>query len=159
MAEVTQQARGMGKTQGQVEAFQRAIKAHLDELAGRDGLFAAFYANEKKSISECCNFIIGEVKKSGRCGFSDDEIYGMAVHYYEEEVGEVKDESKGCRVVVNQKIELTEEEKEEMRAAAKEEYRRKEMQKLEEAAKKVRERKAEARKVAEQAEEIGTLFG
>lgn len=48
--------------------------------------------------------------ESGRKGFADDEIYGMAVHYYDED--NIKDVKPiDGRVVVNHTIELTDEEK------------------------------------------------
>ena len=50
------------------------------------------------------------VQKSGCNGFDDDEIFGQAVHYYDEadiEIGKPID----CKVVVNHHVELTEEEK------------------------------------------------
>ena len=54
------------------------------------------------------------VQKSGCNGFSDDEIFGQAVHYYDEtdiEIGKPID----CKVVVNHHVELTAEEKEQAR--------------------------------------------
>lgn len=60
--------------------FEETIKAYLDKRAKEDELFAKAYAKEGKSISECCNYILQEVEKSGRSGFADEEIYGMAVH-------------------------------------------------------------------------------
>lgn len=54
------------------------------------------------------------MKKSGCCGFSDDEIFGMALHYYQEDNIEVKVLEKAqlkCNVVVNHHVELSEEEK------------------------------------------------
>lgn len=51
---------------------------------------------------------------SGCSGFSDDEIYSMAVHYYDEDNIEVG-KPNSCKVVVNHTIELTEEEKAEAR--------------------------------------------
>ena len=73
------------------EAFKKTIKDYLDRRAAEDALFAESYAKEGKSIEECCNYIFVEVQKSGCCGFADDEIYGMAVHYYDEDnLGEIK---------------------------------------------------------------------
>ena len=40
------------------ESFKQAIKAYLDKRAEEDSLFAPKYANEKKSIDECCSYII-----------------------------------------------------------------------------------------------------
>lgn len=67
------------------ETFKKVIKAYLDKRAAEDELFAKDYAKPGKNIDDCCDFIISEVKKSGRQGFDDDEIYGIAVHYYNEE--------------------------------------------------------------------------
>lgn len=56
-------------------------------------------------------------RKSGCNGFDDDEIFGQAVHYYDEadiEVGKPID----CKVIVNHHVELTEEEKTEARKEA-----------------------------------------
>jgi hypothetical protein len=67
------------------EEFQEVIKAHLDGRAQTDELFAKTYAKEGKSIKECCDYIIIEVKQSGKNALTDDEVYGMAVHYYDED--------------------------------------------------------------------------
>lgn len=101
------------------EAFKKTIKDYLDRRAVEDALFAESYAKEGKSIEECCNYIFTEVQKSGCCGFADDEIYGMAVHYYDEDnLGEIKPIQ--GQVVVNHKVELTAEEIEAARREAKE---------------------------------------
>ena len=50
-------------------------------------------------------------------GFEDDEIFGMATHYYDEEEIEVG-KPINCQVVVNHTVELTEEEKEQARQIA-----------------------------------------
>ena len=66
------------------ESFKQAIKAYLDKRAEEDSLFAPKYANEKKSIDECCSYIMGEARKRGNAvAISDEEVYGMAVHYYD----------------------------------------------------------------------------
>ena len=68
------------------ESFKQAIKAYLDKRAEEDSLFAPKYANEKKSIDECCSYIMGEARKCGNAvAISDEEVYGMAVHYYDED--------------------------------------------------------------------------
>ena len=47
-------------------AFKEIIKAYLDKRAADDELFAKVYAKPNKSLDDCCDFIISEVKKSGR---------------------------------------------------------------------------------------------
>ena len=59
-------------------AFNDTIKAYLEERAENDALFAVKFANPSKSVEECVTFILNEVKKSGCCGFTDAEVYGMA---------------------------------------------------------------------------------
>ena len=49
-----------------------------------DELFAAKYDNPDKNIDDCVTYILNWVQKSGCNGFCDDEIYGQAIHYYEE---------------------------------------------------------------------------
>ena len=100
------------------EQFAQTIKSYLDKRAEQDELFAQSYNKPNKNIKECVNYILGEVQKSGCNGFADEEIYGMAVHYFDED--DLKDiEEVACsRVVVNHTIELTEEEKQEAREKA-----------------------------------------
>ena len=101
------------------KAFEDTIKAYLDKRASEDKQFAECYAKEGKSVEECCNYILNQVQKSGCNGFADDEIYGMAVHYYDEDnLGEIKPIQ--GQVVVNHRIELTEEEIAEAKREAKE---------------------------------------
>ncbi|MDA6859547.1 Cas9 inhibitor AcrIIA9 family protein, partial [Escherichia coli] len=42
------------------------------------------YRNPAKNIDDCVTYILNYVQKSGCNGFSDGEIYGQAVHYYDE---------------------------------------------------------------------------
>ena len=70
--------------------FETAIKNFLDNLAKEDEQFAKNYAKPNKSISECCKYIYQQVeknKKAGeRCvGCTDEEVYGLAIHYYDED--------------------------------------------------------------------------
>ena len=69
------------------------------------------------------------MRRSGCNGFADDEIFGMAVHYYEENEIEVG-KPINCQVVVNHTVELTEEEKEQARQDAINRLRDEEMAKM-----------------------------
>lgn len=111
------------------QSFQDTIKAYLETMAENDALFAVKYANPSKSVSDCCAYIINQVQKSGCNGFADDEIFGMAVHYYEENEIEVG-KPINCNVVVNHTVELTEEEKEQARQNAINKLRDEEMAKM-----------------------------
>lgn len=97
--------------------FQTAIQSYLEQRAEYDELFARSYRNPLKNIEDCITYILNYVQKSGCNGFDDDEIFGQAVHYYDEadiEVGKPID----CKVIVNHHVELTGEEKTEARKEA-----------------------------------------
>ncbi len=69
-------------------SFQDTIKAYLDKRASEDSLFAVTYAKENKNIKDCCSYITGRAKKvqSGGCAvISHEEVFGWAVHYYDED--------------------------------------------------------------------------
>ena len=80
-------------------------------------MFAPRLANPKKNIDDCITFILNYVKESGCNGFADDEIYSLAMHYYDEDDIDIGKPLQ-CKVVVNHTIVLTEEEKAEARRKA-----------------------------------------
>ena len=97
--------------------------------AEEDTLFAKKYRNPAKNIDECVTHILNYVQKSGCSGFTDGEIFGQAIHYYEENEIEVG-KPMNCQVVVNHVVELTEEEKAEARQNAARRYQEEELRKL-----------------------------
>lgn len=99
------------------DTFKQTIKQHLDEVAASDPLFAEKYNNPEKNIDDCVTYILNYVKASGCNGFTDDEIFGQAMHYYDEEKIEVGSPVR-CQVVVNHAVELTEEDKAQAKQAA-----------------------------------------
>lgn len=111
--------------------FKKTIKSYLDQRAEEDAQFAEKYANEEKNIDDCCTYILNTVKKTGCNGFTDDEIFGMAVHYYDEESIDIGKEIQ-ARVMINHTVELTEEEKKEARQKAIDAYQDDCRKKLEE---------------------------
>ena len=105
--------------------FKRTIQMYPEE----DTLFAKKYRNPAKNIDECVTHILNHVQKSGCSGFTDGEIFGQAIHYYEENEIEVG-KPMNCQVVVNHVVELTEEEKAEARQNAARRYQEEELRKL-----------------------------
>ena len=101
-------------------AFQETLEQYLSGMAQQDQLFADKFNNPSKTMEGCVNFVLSEVQKSGMNGFTDPEIYSMAVHYFVEEGIKDVPAFKDCQVVVNHQVELTAEEIEEMRQKAKE---------------------------------------
>lgn len=91
------------------------IKEYLDKKAENDELFAKTYAKENKSLDECFKFIMSEAQKKGGNAvcMTDEEVFGLAVHYYDEDDIKIKP-MPNTRVKVStstEKIELTEEDK------------------------------------------------
>ena len=126
--------------------FTRTIQNYLEERATYDPLFAVSYGKENKNIEDCITYILNQVQASGCNGFEDDEIYSMAVHYYDEDDIEVG-KSISCRVAVNHAVQLTEEEKAEARHQAIAQYQREELAKIQQ--RNAKPKKAEATATAQ----------
>ena len=123
-----------------MKGFQQAIKDHLEKMAAQDEAFAAKYAakcaSEEDSIASCCKYITNEVQSKYKVGNSavltDAEVFGIAMHYYDEKIAPPKSAS-NCTVVMS-KAELTPEDEEairkEARAAAEAKIRNEEAEKI-----------------------------
>jgi len=92
------------------DTFKRTISDHLDSVASNDPAFAEKMKNPDKNMDQCITYILNQVKKSGAVGFADEEIFGMAMHYFDEEKIEVGKPIQDAKVVVNHAVDLTEEE-------------------------------------------------
>ena len=137
------------------EHFKKTIAEYLNQRAATDPLFAPNLEKEGKNIDDCITYILNQVKASGCNGFSDDEIYSMAVHYYDEDDIKIGEKIE-CQVAVNHVVELSDEEKEEARQEAINEYKDEQLKKLREAQRKMSSKKTEEK----QEEEAQTsLFG
>ena len=114
------------------EHFKQAIKAYLDERAKTDELFAVSYAKENKNLDDCVTFILNQamaICKEGGCGMTDDEVYSLGVHYYDEDDIEVG-KAVNCGVIVNHRVELSPEEQAEARENALKAYQNEELRKI-----------------------------
>lgn len=144
------------------ESFKATIKAYLDDLAGKDVAFAEKYAAPGKSIDECIDYIITQVKKIGAAGYDDAEIYGMAVHYYDEEKPGDITKGASAQCVVNHRVELTEAEIAEARQRALDQITAEEVKKVKDKERREKEAakaKAEEAKKQAEAEGLFSLFG
>lgn len=118
-------------------SFNKAIKAMLDKRAASDPLFAEAYKREGKSIKECCNYIINEVKRMKVNALTDEEVLGMAVHYYDE--ADIKaDSAPQCHVVVPATPEVAEARKAELQQIAEERFIEEQIKKMQAPAKKAK---------------------
>lgn len=111
------------------EHFRQTIKAYLDERAQNDELFAVSYAKENKNMDDCVTFILNQVKRSKCMGLTDEEVYSLAVHFFDEDDIEIGN-SIACNVIVNHTVELTEEEKTKARQEALKEYQAEQLRKM-----------------------------
>ena len=111
------------------EHFRQTIKAYLDERAQNDELFAVSYAKENKNMDDCVTFILNQVKRSKCMGLTDEEVYSLAVHFFDEDGIEIGN-SIACNVIVNHTVELTEEEKAKARQEALKEYQAEQLRKM-----------------------------
>ena len=111
------------------EHFKQTIKAYLDERAKNDELFAVSYAKENKNMDDCVIFILNQVKSSKCMGLTDEEVYSLAVHFFDEDDIEIGNPI-ACNVIVNHTVELTEEEKAQARQEALKEYQAEQLRKM-----------------------------
>ncbi|MCC8175355.1 MAG: PcfK-like family protein [Bacteroidales bacterium] len=107
------------------EHFKEVIAAYLDQQAAEDAHFAERRDRIARPIGDVITYILNQVKASGCNGFSDDEIFGMALHCAEDEV-EIG-QPIPCQVVINRQIQLTEDEMAEAKRKAQEQLIREEM--------------------------------
>lgn len=70
-------------------SLEKGIGLYLLERAKEDLTLASNLAKENKSLSECADYITGEVYKKAvnnrYFGWENDELYQMALHYYQED--------------------------------------------------------------------------
>lgn len=92
---------------------KQAIKAYLDDRAKNDKLFAQNYAKKNKNIDECFDYIIGEVRKKGtQVYMTDAEVFGLAIHYYDEDDIKINKLPKETKVSASAQVaELSEEDR------------------------------------------------
>lgn len=148
----------MSKEQNHVKD---AIKAYLDERAKNDELFAKSYAKANKNIDECFEYVIGEVRKKGNAVYmSDAEVFGLAVHYYDEDDIKINRLPKGTKVSASSSapaVELSEEDKAKAHEQAVKEYQQQCIYRMREAdeekAKKLAERRKAERERSKHAEQ------
>ena len=125
------------------EFFKSKIQSYLEKRVEQEPEFKAKYDNPKKNLDECFKYICSQVYESGCCGFDDDEVFSMAVHYYDEEeitISEMPEiDLTRSRIVCCEKIELSEEEMAEIHEQARQRA-------IEEATNEARRKLEEARK-------------
>lgn len=62
--------------------FEAAIKTFLDAEVNNDPDLAAAVLSTDKNLTDCCSYIMGEVKKLGVSAMTNDEVFALAKTYY-----------------------------------------------------------------------------
>lgn len=112
------------------EQFVQVIAAYLDQRAAEDEQFAAMRTAVNRPTQDIVTYILNQVKASGCCGFSDEEIFGIAVHAAETADLDIGKPIPSCQVVINRQVQLTDEEKAEAKRQAIETLQREEMNRM-----------------------------
>ena len=133
------------------DRFKQTIKSYLEERGSKDPLFARIVTKPGKNMEDCITYILNTVQKSKCNGFADEEIYSMAIHYFDEDKIDVG-KPVNCEVVVNHKVSLTEQEKKEAHDKAMAEEVEKARQKI-----LGKDKKSEVKK-EEDKKSVNTLF-
>lgn len=135
----------MSKEQNHVKD---AIKAYLDERAKNDEQFAQSYAKANKNIDECFDYVIGEVRKRGNAVYmTDAEVFGLAVHYYDEDDIKINRLPEGTKLSASAPaVELSEEDRAKAHDQAVKEYRQQCIDRMREAEEQKAKKLAERRK-------------
>ena len=77
-----------------MNTFEKIIKDYVEKFAQGDAVFASKYEKSGKDIEGCCRYIESEARKQAQNGcaaIKDDEVFGWAVHYFDEEMTAPKD--------------------------------------------------------------------
>lgn len=115
-----------------VNGMASYLKDYLDKAAATNPEFAAVYANPEKNIIRCVMYICEQVFRkntfqgNGIATVRNDEVEGMAMHYYQEKGLQptMKDTDNVALAVLLQGFAVPEEDLELMRQIAREEKRR-----------------------------------
>ena len=111
---------------GSYKEPKKLIQEYLDEKAKSDELFEKMYKKPGKDIDGCWAYIVNMAKrKGGACVcMSDDEVFGLAVHYYCEDKLDVKELPEGFKASASKgKVEmLSDDEKKKLKKQAEEEF-------------------------------------
>ena len=72
-----------------MNTFEKIIKDYIESACKTDEVLAGKYEKSGKDIEGCCKYIKSEARKQAKNGcaaIKDDEVFGWAVHYFDEEM-------------------------------------------------------------------------
>ena len=85
-----------------MNTFEKIIKDYIESACKTDEVLAGKYEKSGKDIEGCCKYIKSEARKKAQNGcavIADAEVFGWAVHYFDEEMTAPKDNESARRTV------------------------------------------------------------
>jgi dsDNA-specific endonuclease/ATPase MutS2 len=79
--------------------FEKAVLNHLEEAEKNNPKLAEALKQEGKTLTDCCNYIVEEVKKKKVNVMTNLEVFALSEVYYLSKK-EIKTKKINCRVVV-----------------------------------------------------------
>lgn len=83
-----------------MNTFENIIKEYIEKACQTDEVLAGKYEKSGKDIMGCCKYIKSQARKKAQNGcavIADAEVYGWAIHYFDEEMTAPKEEV-DCKV-------------------------------------------------------------
>lgn len=107
-------------------AVMDVVRNYMEERCASDPILAIKYANPAKSIEKALNYVASEVQKSGLTIMDSDSVFGLILHYYDENLEDVPNVN--CKIAVAK--ELTDTERAEAKGQAMEQYKEEQLREL-----------------------------
>lgn len=107
-------------------AVMDIIRNYMKERCASDPILAIKYANPAKSLEKALNYVASEVQKSGLTIMGSESVFGLILHYYDENMEDVPNVN--CKIAVAK--ELTDSERAEAKAEAMEQYKEEKLREL-----------------------------
>lgn len=79
--------------------FEKAILTYLEEAKNTYPNMSEALKQEGKNLTDCCNYIIEQVKKKGVNAMANSDVFALANEYYLSKK-EIKPKKINCKVVV-----------------------------------------------------------
>lgn len=130
-----------------IESAKRVGQFLLEQFK-KDVVLRECYRDRKVALNNLWGYIVNQARKvadgQGSCAIDDETVYGWAIHFVQD--GEIKEPATE-KLVVTRTV-ITEEEKEQAKAKALEEFKNQEVKRLEEERQKQEEKEKAKRKAA-----------
>ncbi len=102
------------------------VRNYMEERCASDPILAIKYANPAKLLEKALNYVAHEVQKSGLTIMDSDSVFGLILHYYNENLEDVPNVN--CKIAVAK--ELTDSERAEAKEQAMEQYKEEQLREI-----------------------------